>query len=162
MDTLIANVAKKKGLRTGVVLAGYDLDRKEPTAVAAGALDPGIESFAVAKASDIAITATSSGAPQTAVTVTQTLSAGWYMIGYSFQATHGAKNQPLYFKTGGTYTDAAFFANSANDNDELHVNRFYAFPKEFAGGELTLSVEVYKPVGTATLDFVDVIINKLG
>lgn len=35
MDTLIANVAKKKGIRTGVVLAGYDLDRKEPTAVAA-------------------------------------------------------------------------------------------------------------------------------
>ncbi len=34
MDYVIANVAKKKGIRSGVVLAGYDLDSKQPTAVA--------------------------------------------------------------------------------------------------------------------------------
>ena len=40
MDTIIPNVAKKKGIRTGVVLAGYDLDRKAPTAVAASDFSP--------------------------------------------------------------------------------------------------------------------------
>ena len=115
------------------------------------------------KASGVVITATTSGAPQTVVTMTTpSLPAGDYSIGYSFQVTHSAKNQPLYFKTGGTFSDAAFFANSASDTDELHVNRFYGFPKTFAGGVITLSLLMYKPTGGATIDFGDVMVSRIG
>lgn len=40
MDYVIKNVARKKGIRTGVVLAGYDLDRNEPTAIASSDFTP--------------------------------------------------------------------------------------------------------------------------
>ena len=116
-----------------------------------------------AKVSAVTITATSDASPQTIVTMTTpALEAGDYNIAYSFQVTHSAKNQPLYFKTGGTYEDSDYFANSVSDNDELHTNRLYGFPKEHAGGAITLSLLMYKPVGTAVVDFADVIVSRTG
>lgn len=115
------------------------------------------------KVSAVNLAATSDASPQTVVTMTTPLlEAGDYNIVYSFQATHSAKNQPLFFKTGGTYADAAYFANSAGDNDELHVNRLYGFPKEHAGGAITLSLLMYKPTGTAVIDFADVVVSRVG
>jgi len=115
------------------------------------------------KATAVAITATSDASPQTVVTMTTpSLPAGDYSIMYSFQVTHSGKNQPLYFKTGGTFADAEYFANSANDTDELHVNRLYGFPKSFAGGVITLSLLMYKPTGGATIDFADVVVSRVG
>ena len=115
------------------------------------------------KVSAVNLTATSDASPQTVVTMTTpVLEAGDYMIFYSFQVTHGAKNQPLFFKTAGTYADAEYFANSASDSDELHVNRAYGFPKEHAGGVITLSLEMYKPTGSAVIDFADVMVTRVG
>ena len=115
------------------------------------------------KASGVTLTATSSGAPQTVVTMTTpSLPAGDYNIMYSFQVTHGSKNQPLYFKTGGTFSDAAYFSNSAADADENVQNRLYGFPKTFAGGVITLDRLMYKPTGTTIVDFADVMVSRVG
>jgi len=120
-------------------------------------------SFNTEKASAVVITATNDSPAQTVVSlVTPSLPVGTYMLGYMFQITHSAKNQPLYFKTSGTYSDAAYFSNSASDNDELHVNRFYAYPIQWAGGVVTLELDMYKPVGGATVDFVDLVITRVG
>ena len=115
------------------------------------------------KVSAVALTATSDASPQTIVTMTTpTLEAGDYTIIYSFQVTHSGKNQPLFFRTAGTYADTDYFANSASDTDELHVNRLYGYPKEHAGGPITLTLQMYKPVGAATIDFADVMISRIG
>ena len=122
-----------------------------------------IASFNTEKASAVTITATTSGAPQTVVTMTTpSLPLGVYNIGYSFQVTHSAKSQPVYFKTGGTYADALFFANTANDSDELNMNRSYFFPKEGVSGVVVLELLMYKPAGGATIDFADVVITRVG
>ena len=116
------------------------------------------------KVSAVTLTATDLGSAQTIVTMTTpTLEMGDYSLLYSFQVTHDAKNQPLYFGTGGTFADAAFFANSAEDNDELHVNKFYGYPQSFAGGApIVLSLLMYKPIGTAIIDFADVMVSRIG
>ena len=127
-----------------------------------------IEFFNVAfnqfeKATAVAITATSDASPQTVVTMTTpSLPAGDYMITYSFQATHSGKNQPMFYKIDGTYADANYFSNAASDNDQLHVNRLYGFPKAHAGGVITMTLLVYKPTGTVVCDFADVICTRIG
>ena len=121
-----------------------------------------VVSFNSEKSSGVAITATTSGAPQTVVTMTTaSLAAGTYNIGYAFQVTHSAKNQPLYFKLDGTYADTNFFANAAGDSDELNKNRAYFYPKEHAGGVITLSLVMYKPTGGATIDFADIVASRV-
>jgi len=115
------------------------------------------------KVSAVNITATSDASPQTVVTMTTpSLPAGDYNIAYSFQATHGTKNQPLFFKTGGTFSDAAYFSNSAADADENVQNRLYGFPKTFAGGVITLELLMYKTTGATVIDFADVIVSRVG
>ena len=128
---------------------------------------PDVELFSLlglntAKVSGVAVTATSDASPQTIATLnTPSLVAGTYMLAYSFQVTHSAKNQPLFFKTSGDASDAAYFTNSASVNDELHVNRFYAYPVVHAGGVYTLKLDAYKPIGGATFDFVDLMFNRV-
>ena len=113
-----------------------------------------------AKVNAVDITATSDASPQTVISLTTpTLEDGFYMVGYSFQVTHGAKNQPLYFRVGGTLEDAAFFSNTAGDNDELHKNRAYFYPKQLSGSVL-LTLEMYKPTGSTTIDFADVFVSR--
>ena len=122
-----------------------------------------ILTFSTAKASGVALTATSDASPQTIVTLTTPdLAAGEYLFGYSFQVTHSGKNQPLFFKTGGDINDAAYFTNSASDTDELHVNRFYAYPYTHSGGVMTITLLAYKPTGTATFDFSDLMFTRTG
>ena len=119
-------------------------------------------SFDTEKVSAVAITATSDAAPQTVVTMTTgVLPVGTYNIGYSFQVTHSAKNQPMYFKLDGTYADANYFSNTAGDSDELNKNRAYFYPKEHAGGSIIISLLMYKPVGGATIDFADVVVHRV-
>ena len=120
--------------------------------------------FNTAKVSGVVLTSIDSGAPDTVVTMTTaSLPAGTYQMYYSFQITFGLKNKTCYFKQGGTYSDAAFFAITAGDADELHKNRLYGFPKEHAGGPLTLSLEMYKIDTTAmTIDFADVVLVRVG
>jgi len=115
------------------------------------------------KSSVVLVTATAPGAPQTIVTMTTaSLPAGDYTLYYSFQATHSAKNQPFFYKLDGTYPDAEYFSNSASDTDELHVNRLYGYPKPHAGGPITMTFLAYKPTGTVTLDFCDVVLTRVG
>ena len=115
-----------------------------------------------AKASNVIITATTSGAPQTVVTMTTPiLPAGTYNIVYAWQATFLARDKPLYFKLGGTFADAAFFANAAGTNTALHVNRLYGYPKVFAGGAITVSLEMYDPQADVVVDFADVVISRV-
>ena len=122
-----------------------------------------IASFGTSKAVNQTITATTSGAPQTIVTLTTpSLPAGKYNIAYSFQVTFGERNKQIYYKTGGTYADALFFAMSSRENDELHLNHSYFFPKDFAGGVITISLEMYYPSGAATvIDFADVFVTRV-
>jgi len=121
-----------------------------------------IASYDTAKAAGIAITATTEGSPQTVVTLTTpNLPAGKYNIGYSWQATFQGKDRPLFFKIGGTLADAAFFSNAPGVNNALVYNRAYFFPKDYVGGVVTLSLEMYDPLAQAVVDFVDVSIARL-
>ena len=121
-----------------------------------------VASFNFNKESAVVLTATSDASPQTVVTVTTpSLDLGTYAFGYAFQVTHSAKNQPLYFKLNGTYTDLSYFANSAGDSDELVLNRFYSYPKEAVSGVVTLNLLMYKPTGGATIDFCDVFVRRV-
>ena len=122
-----------------------------------------VASFNMEKASAVVVTSESDASPDTVVTMTTpSLPAGTYTINYSFQVTFTNKNQPGYFKTSGTYGDAAFFSISASDLDELHKNRLYGYPKVHAGGPITMSLDFYKAAGTAlTVDFADVAISRV-
>ena len=120
-------------------------------------------SFNTVKAVDVAITATTSGAPQTVVTMTTpSLPAGKYNIMYSWQATFAAKDRPLYFKTAGTFADDSFFSNAPGVNDALSMNRLYGFPKDHTGGSIILSLEMYDPLAEAVVDFCDVVVSRVG
>jgi len=121
-----------------------------------------IATFHTEKASGVAVTATTSGAPQTVVTMTTPiLPAGTYNIAYAWQATFLARDKPLYFKLGGTFADAEFFSNAAGTNTALHVNRLYGYPKVFAGGAMTVSLEMYDPLADAVVDFCDVVVSRV-
>ena len=118
--------------------------------------------FRTAKVSGVSITATTEGTPQTVVTVTtESLPAGMYTLMYAWQATFLAKDRPLYFKIGGTYADANFFSNAPSGNNELRINRLYGYPKEHAGGPITLSLEMYDPLAQAVVDFADVVVRRV-
>lgn len=119
--------------------------------------------FNTNKVSAVPITATTSGAPQTVVTMTTPeLAVGTYMIAYSFQVTHGAQNRPLFFKLSGTYPDAAYFVNESSGNNQLNMNRLYGYPTDLvAPGVITLSLDMYEATASATIDFADVWVNRI-
>ena len=118
--------------------------------------------FETQNESAVAITATTSGAPQTVITLTTAaLTAGTYMLGYSFQVTHAAQNRPLFFKISGTYADAAYFVNESSGNNQLNLNRAYMYPKSHAGGQITLALDMYEATATATIDLVDVFVHRV-
>ena len=122
-----------------------------------------VASFDTAKAVNVAITATAQGTPQTVVSVTTgALPAGKYNLLYAWQATFLAKDRPLYFKIGGDYADVEFFSEAPGVVNALYMNRLYGFPKDHAGGAITLSLEMYDPLGEAVVDFADVIVQRVG
>ena len=90
--------------------------------------------------------------------------AGTYLLAYAFEADfNGSKNNPMYFRMGGTFGSATeFSARSEADADKK--NRYYAFSKDFAGGDLVVSLDMRKDAGIGTLDidFVDVMIMRVG
>ena len=89
--------------------------------------------------------------------------AGTYEIGYSFQVDfNGTKGKPLYFRLGGTYGDPTEFSTVSEQNADKK-NRFYAFPKVHAGGDITVSLDMRKDatIGTLDVDFVDTMIRRV-
>ena len=121
-----------------------------------------IATFHTEKASNVIVTATTSGAPQTVVTLTTpSLPAGTYNFVYAWQAQFFGKDRPLFFKIGGTYADAQFFSNASGSNNALHVNRLYGYPKVHAGGPVTMSLEMYDPLTEAIVEFCDVVISRV-
>lgn len=102
---------------------------------------------------------------QTVASVTMVgAEAGEYAVGYAFELDYnGTKNQPVYFRMGGTFGSVTEFSSQA-DQDADHKNRFYMFPKTHAGGDITVSLDMRKDaaIGTLDVDFVDVIIHRVG
>ena len=95
---------------------------------------------------------------------TPVLEAGTYMIGYSFQVDfNGSKNKPMFFQLTGTYGDPTEFAEVAGDSDADHKNRLYGFPKDWAGGAITVGLNMKKDPGLGQLDcdFVDVSVHRV-
>lgn len=89
--------------------------------------------------------------------------AGTYEVGYAFEVDFNSdKNKPMYFRMGGTYGSVTEFSEVAEANADKK-NRHYMFPKVFAGGALTVSLDMRKDVSIGTLDvnFVDVIIKRV-
>ena len=122
-----------------------------------------VVSFNTEKVSNIAITATASGAPQTVITmVTPVLPAGIYNVAYSWTATFQAKDRPLFFRLAGTFLDAVFYSNGCGQNDALNLNRLYGFPKDHPGGAITIELQMYDPHAEAVVDFCDVVVTRVG
>ena len=108
------------------------------------------------------VTATADPGEEVVSLVTAALPAGKYLLQYSFQLTFGGKNLPAYFKTTGDKADAAAFAISASDNDELHKNRLYGYPFDWVGGVLTIGLNFYIPSGSVVINFSDVSVGRVG
>lgn len=123
-----------------------------------------VSKYVKAKAAAIPVTATTEGAPQTLVTFTTgVLAAGVYSVGYSFQVTHAAKSRTFFFRVGeDSFPDARFFTETAGDSDSLNKNRAYNYPVDFPGGIVTLSLECYEPTATVIVDFVDIMLHRVG
>ena len=109
------------------------------------------------------VTATTAPGDEVVSLVIPSLPAGEYTVGYAFQVTFGNKNQPAYFALTGALADAAPFAISASDNDELHRNRLYGYPfTQAATGAMTLGLNFYIPTGSVTVDYSDIIVTRRG
>ena len=124
-----------------------------------------VMNFHTAKASAVPVTATDEIGAQTVVSlVTPSLPAGLYMIDYAFQVTFSEKNKLMHFGLKGTFPDAELFGGAVTDNTELHANRRYGYPKQFAGGVVTMDLVMYKdPTMTSLVaDFADVFIQRVG
>ena len=122
-----------------------------------------ILSYATASGTnDHVVTATADPGEEIVSVTTGVLDAGKYALTYAFQVTFTGKNQPAYFKTTGDKNDAAFFAISASDNDELHKNRLYGYPFDWVGGVMTVGLNFYIPTGGVTVNFSDITISRVG
>jgi len=89
---------------------------------------------------------------------------GIYEIGYSFEIDfNGTKNNPAYFRLGGTYGNPTEFSSVAEQNAD-HKNRYYMFPKDHPGGDIIVSLDMRKSAGIPVLDcnFVDVMVYRVG
>ena len=96
---------------------------------------------------------------------TENLEPGKYLIGYSWEGDfHEQKNRPFYTQLTGTFAGEEF-SDSIGDNDTGFKNRFYAFPKDWAGGVITLGVQGKKDsLFSAQMDitFIDVFVLRVG
>ena len=120
--------------------------------------------FNSAKASAVVVTATTDPMQEVVTMTTGDLPAGKYMLGYSFELNfNNNKNKPAYFSMGGTYGSATKFAVIATDVTADDLNRYYSFPKDHAGGPITISLLFQKDSGTdvQTVDFADVMVMRV-
>ena len=96
---------------------------------------------------------------------TPSLDPGLYLIGYAFEAAFNEqKNQPLIYSLTGTYAGAEF-SLSIGDNDIGEVNNFYSFPKQWAGGVITIGLQARKSASFAQqldITFADVFVKRIG
>ena len=95
---------------------------------------------------------------------TPVLEAGTYVVAYSFQVDfNGTKNKPMFFQVTGTFADSIEFAETAGDQDADHKNRSYSYPKVWAGGVVTIGLDMKKDaaLGQLDCDFVDVSIYRV-
>jgi len=104
---------------------------------------------------------------QEVITITTpSLAEGKYVIGYAFELNFDSqKNQPAIFQLTGTFGSATEFSSSIGDNDVGLKNRAYWFPKDWAGGPITVGINFKKSASfSAQLDvnFVDVVVRYVG
>lgn len=101
---------------------------------------------------------------QATTLVTPNLEAGKYMIAVSWEADfNGQKNKPMISQMTGTFAGTEWY-DSVGDGDDGVKTRYYAFPKDWAGGAITVGLQVKKdPLFTANLDlnFIDVMVNRV-
>ena len=116
------------------------------------------------KASGFDITATAAPGTEAVGLSVANLPAGKYMFSYSFQITFSTKNQPAFFGATGDRLDASMFSTSSADSDELHKNRYYGYPFDWAGGAFATGLNFYKDAGlvTGTIDFCDITVMRIG
>ena len=125
-------------------------------------IEAGLPPYAFQKESAVDIPGTDEGGAITVVTMTTpTLPAGSYELGYAFQVAFDSKDKPVFFKLEGTFPDAAYFANAAGSNNAYHINRTYFYPKDYAGGIVTMTLKMYKTSGVTTVDFADLFIRRV-
>ena len=90
--------------------------------------------------------------------------AGTYVLAYSFEAEFLTKDKPLAWQVTGNFasTDEFALVSSASELG-TKKNRFYAFSKEFAGGDLTFGMKIrdVESVGNITVSFCDVSIHRV-
>ena len=103
---------------------------------------------------------------QTILTLTTpSLPAGEYTMGVAINAAFNEqKNRPMIWRVTGAMS-VSECSDSIGDNDIGEKNRFYAYPKNFAGGVMTLVLEAKKSAAfSAQLDinFADLIIRRIG
>jgi len=94
---------------------------------------------------------------------TPVLPAGTYEIGYSFSLDfNGQKNKSCFYRIDGTYGDSIEHSLTAEANAD-HKNKYYLFPKVFAGGVITLAVSMRKDPGITKMDvdFIDVMVRRV-
>jgi len=95
--------------------------------------------------------------------VTPDLPAGTYMISYAFQIDYnGTKDKPAFFSMTGTFSDTDPFSDNAPANGDKR-NRLYGFPKVWAGGVMTLGLNMHKDAGISQFDcdFVDLMVQRV-
>ena len=96
--------------------------------------------------------------------VTPNLPAGTYFIRYAFEADYnGTKDKPGFFQLMGTFQDAEAFSGSASANGGDKRNRLYGYPKVWAGGVMTIWLEMWKDAGVSQLDcdYVDIMVERV-
>jgi len=125
-------------------------------------IEAGLPPYAFEKVSAVDISGTDdAGAIDVVTLTTPTLPAGTYELGYSFQVTFASKDKPVFFKLAGTFPDSLYFANGSSANNANHINRAYFYPKDYAGGIVTMTLKMYKTSGVTTADFADLFIRRV-
>lgn len=95
-----------------------------------------------------------------ATLTTPALSAGDYQISYSFELLIATKAKDILWQTIGTFADALPFSLQADSGSQLK-NRLYGYPKTWAGGSITLGLQMQCVATACTVNFVDVMVQRI-
>jgi len=95
---------------------------------------------------------------------TPSLEAGTYMIAFAWEGNfHDQKNRPFDTQITGTFA-GEIYSDSVGDNDVGIKTRYYAFPKVWAGGAITLGLQGRKDGSFSAqmdIEFIDVMIQRV-
>ena len=97
---------------------------------------------------------------QVVTMTTPVLEAGTYFVAYSFELLIGTKSQDVLWKVTGDLADANAFSLQA-ESGSAYKNRLYGYPKVWAGGALTLGIEMQCVSTACTVNFCDVFANRI-